>query len=199
MISFDHNIRAFERQLSGLAQRQLPFATSLALNDTADTIKRNAERSLDRDLDRPTPFTKRGLMVLRSSRRRLEATVLFKDRQASYLAWQEEGGTRRPLRRAIPVPVGVRLNRYGNMTRGRVRALLARRDVFSGNPTGRAGGIYQRTGKGGRKLRLLVAWEGSATYRPRLNFRRSAERTAVHYFPIALDRAMRRALATARR
>lgn len=197
-VSFEHNIREVARDLSDFALRQLPFATSLALNDTALAIERNTLKALDRTLDRPTPFTRRGLLVLRSSKSRLWADVLFKDVQAEYLRWQEGGGTRGPKGRAIPVPVTLRRNAFGNMGRRAVRTAAARPDVFSGRPGGGRlkPGLYQRLPQGG--LRLLVAFEARVDYKPRLGFGDGAERTAIAYFPIALERAMRRALASAR-
>jgi hypothetical protein len=113
-VRFQSNIREVERGLSDFAKRQLPFAVSLALNDTAADVAKNAEKGLAKRLDRPTPFTRRAFAVLRSSRARLAAAVFAKDAQAAYLRFQEEGGERRPKGRAIVVPVNVRLNKFGN-------------------------------------------------------------------------------------
>jgi hypothetical protein len=197
-LSFAHNIREVERDLSDLARRQLPFATSLALNETAQAVEREAAADLERRLDRPTPFTRRGLLVLRSSKARLWADVLFKDLQAAYLRWQEGGGTRNPKGRAIPVPVALPVNAFGNMPRGAVKRAAGRADVFSGRPGGGRlpPGLYQRLKGGG--LRMLVAFEPRADYEPRLDFEASAERTARAFFPPAFERALRRAIAWAR-
>ncbi len=197
-LSFAHNIREVERDLSDFARKQLPFATSLALNETAQAVRRNADAALGKRLDAPTPFTRRGLLILRSSKGKLWADVLLKDLQAAYLRWQEKGGERPPKAKAIPVPVAIGRNAFGNMPRGALKRASASKDVFSGRPGGgRLGpGLYQRW-KGGR-LRLLVAFEPRATYAPRLHFERDAERTARAYFPIAFERAINRALASAR-
>lgn len=195
-ISFRHNIREVERGLSDFAQRQLPFAVSVALNATADDVAKNATKGLARRLDRPTRFTLRAFAVLRSTKNRLAARVFAKDRQAEYLAFQEQGGERAPSGRAIVVPVGIRRNQHGNIAKGGVKRALARPDTFSGAPAGRAGGIYQRTRTG---LRLLVSYAAKAVYRPRLRFRADAEKTARARFPVQFERALLRALATARR
>lgn len=197
-LSFEGNLKAFERGLSDLALRQMPFATSIAINETIAVIQKNAAKALGERVAKPTPFTRRGLAILRSSRRNLEGVVLYKDAQAAYLKWLEDGGTREPKRRAIPVPVGIRLNAYGNMGKGAVRRASVRPDVFSGSPGGGRlpAGIWQRTPK--RGLKLLVRLAGAAEYQPGLNFKRDAEITARKYFPIAFDRAFRRAMATAR-
>lgn len=196
-VSFAHNLRELERDLSDLARRQLPFATSVALNGTAVTIERNSAPDLERRLDRPTPFTRRGLLVLRSSKARPWADVLIRDAQARYLVWAERGGERGPKRRAIPVPVNLRRNACGNMARGAVKRAANRRDVFAPGPASSlAPGLYQRL-KGGA-LSLLVALEPRARYTPHLAFEANAEKTARALFPIALERALRRAFASAR-
>ena len=195
-ISFAANFREVERDLSDFARKQLPFATSLALNSTAEAVEREARRNLETRLEKPTPFTLRGLLILRSSKARLWADVLMKDAQAAYLKWQETGGDRPPKARAIPVPVHIVRNAFGNMARGAVKRAALGADVFSGRP-GRAGpGLYQRLKGGG--LRMLVAFEPVAKYRPRLRFAKDAERTALATMPAAFEHAMRRALASAR-
>lgn len=200
-VSFAANFREVERDPSDFARRQLPFATSRALNDTAEAIRKNTDAALGKRLDKPTPFTRRGLLVLRSSKGRLWADVLFKDIQAAYLRWQEQGGDRPPKGKAIPVPVTIPRNAFGNMARGAVKRAAGRPDVFAGRPGGGrlAAGLWQRLGNGGRGLRLLVAFEPSAHYAPRFDFTRDAERTARAFLPIAFERALVRALATARR
>lgn len=195
-ISFAANFREVERDLSDFARKQLPFATSLALNDTAEAVERGARRDLETRLDKPTPFTLRGLLILRSSKARLWADVLIKDAQAAYLRWQETGGDRPPKAKAIPVPVHIGRDSFGNMARGAVKRAALGADVFSGRP-GRAGpGLFQRLKGGG--LRLLVAFEPVAKYRPRLHFADNATRIANAMMPAAFERAMRRALTSAR-
>lgn len=195
-VNLRHNVREVERGLSDFARNQVPFATSVALNETAADVARNATKGLARRLDRPTRFTLRAFAILRSTKRRLAARVFAKDRQASYLATQEDGGERTPEGRALVVPVRIRLNQSGNIARGGIKRALARPDTFSGAPGGRAGGIYQRTRTG---LRLLVSYAAKAVYSPRLRFRSDAAKTAAARFPVQFERALRRAIETARR
>lgn len=209
MLVVDANFNQFLRGITDLERRQVPFAISLALNTTADEIKGNTERSLMRRLDKPTPFTRRGVALRRSTKRRLEVAVYFKEKQADYLKLQETGGTRRPARRAIAVPVSQRLNRYGNIPRRTIERLLRQPDVFQGTVNGVAGiwrrpkrGVQRsgRTGtKGKRKgLKLLIAWEQSAQYAPRLRFKESAEKTTKARLQKNFAMSMRRALRSAR-
>lgn len=197
MISFEHNIRDFERALSDLARRQLPFATAMALNDTAKDVSEAWGKHLQRRLDRPTPFTVRSRYVRRASKRKLTATVGIKDRQASYLKYQVEGGTRLPARRALLVPVRARLNRYGNMPRGAVARALARPNTFSGK-VGRAAGVFQRQARRSAGLKMLVAYASRASYGKRLDLQQVAEKRARASFARHFARRFRAAMATAR-
>lgn len=194
-VSFEHNIREWTRELSAFHREQIPFATALALTEVArDDVKTAVELRIELAFDRPTPFTRRGVAYLAARKNRLVSTVLIKDRQAAYLLIEETGGTRLPKRRAIPIPVGQRRNQYGNMPRGSVQRLLARPDTFSGRVNGQ-GGIWQRRKN---RLKLLVAWEDRAEYRPIFKFYETAREAAEIAFPHAFRRALDRAIATAR-
>ena len=193
-IRFDHNVDQVRRDLSDFARGQLPFATALALNATAEDVKRNADKLLDRKLDRPTPFTRRAFTVWRASKRKLEATVFAKDAQAEYLQYAESGGPHTPRGRAMVVPSKLRRNKFGNMPKGAIKKALARPTVFSGDPDGsRPGGIYERTRRG-RGLRLLVVYAQRLRYTPRLGFQDAARKTAearmAHHLGQSLGRAI---------
>lgn len=194
-ISFESNIREWTRGLTAFERQQLPFATAVALTDTArHDVKPAVERRIAQVFDRPTPFTKKGVGYLPARKSMLVSRVFIKDVQAAYLRLQETGGVRVPKGRAIPIPVGQRTNQYGNLPRATVQRLLVRPDTFSGRIGGQ-GGIWQRR-KGG-KLKLLIAWEPEAHYRPRFGFEMVARFTAeAHFarrFEVALDRALRTA------
>ncbi len=191
-MSFASNIRDVERDLSDAARRQLPFATSVALNDTVADVQKNETRRLSKQLDRPTPFTKRAYAIRRASKRRLVATVYARRIQAAYLSKQEDGGVNKPKGRAIVLPQKIRTNRYGNIAKGGVKRQLARSDTFSGTPkgAGRGPGIYKRRGS---KLTKLVSYTSRTRYKPRLGFRKSAERTATIRFPHHFTRALTKA------
>lgn len=190
MFTIFADIAAAERLLSDIGRRQMPFATARALNDTASDVKQAEERGIETAFDRPTPFTKRGIYVRRASKSRLYAEVGMKRVQAKYLEMQAKGGTRSPAGKAILMPIGVRLNKYGNIPRGGVKRAASRADVFVAG-RGKAGtkhlrpGVYQR----GRKKRggtgspkLLVAFEDRATYKARWSFQTVAMREARSRF-----------------
>jgi hypothetical protein len=77
-----------------------------------------------RELDRPTPFTIKGVRWQGASKNdfktgRLHSRVYLMPTQAEYLRYQIEGDTRTPKGTAIGVPTSnVKLNRYGNLAGG---------------------------------------------------------------------------------
>lgn len=194
MFTIEANFDEVERWLTDFERKQLPFAIAQALTMTVQDAKVEEERLLPLRLDRPTPFTQRGLMIVSATKRRLVAEIRFKDIQANYLELQQTGGTRMPRRRAIAVPVGQRLNRYGNMPRTAIKRMLARSDTFSGVIRGVAG-IWQRKKKG--KIKLLVAYEPRARYRPRLHFQSDMQSVVLRRlepnFAVTLANAIRTA------
>jgi hypothetical protein len=194
--SVKSNIAQFRRMMRKEQRSQLPFATARALTMTGKDAKARVEQQMGKVFDQPTPFTQRGVAALPATKAKLYSRVVIKDAQAKYLGIQEDGGIRRPAARALVVPFQARLNRYGNLPRGGVRRLLARDDTFSGVVRG-VGGIWQRNRDG--TVRLLIAYEDQATYRPRFGFRRMVEKTARDRFDANFRRAFAEAMETARR
>lgn len=194
------NMEEVERGLNDVARRQMPYAVSVAINDVLKDIKRTSEQRLRSQLDRPTPFTLKAFGIRFANKRTLTGMVFVKDAQADYLKWAEDGGRRTPKGRAVLMPVKQRLNKYGNLPRGSVARTVAKPDTFSGAPNGKPGarGIYQRIGKGGSKLKLLISYAEKAVYKPRLGFKIGAMRTAEARLPAALYAALRKAIANAR-
>lgn len=208
MLHMSVDTRALERRLSGLASKQVPFAASLAINEVAGEISEAEPLGLARDLDRPTPFTKKGMFVSRATKRKLTGVVGFKRIQSEYLGAQASGGTRKAKRRAVVVPVGLRLNKYGNMPRKSLAKALAKPGTFSGTIKGTAGiwqrpktGVQRRGGvgrKGKTGLKLLAIYKDAVRYKPRLKFERRARVLAGKQIGPAIAKHLRRAVQTAR-
>ena len=123
-IKVDHNIGQVSAWLGGV-EKQVRYATAVALTRTATQIKAALPAELDRVFDRPTPFTKRGIYLRAARRDSLTAEVGFMDRQASYLRLQLTGGVRRPTARGIKLPGNIELNAFGNIPRGLTDKLKA--------------------------------------------------------------------------
>lgn len=171
------------------AQKQVRFATAVALTRTAGAVKDAMPAVMERELDRPTSFTKRGLFVQRATPAKLMATVGVMDRQASYLKYQIVGGTRTPTARGIKLPGNITLNSFGNIPKGLIDKLkqsaqdgtlgrgIAGRlglknrrkgaapiELFYGKPTGRGWekapmGIWRRVPGSPGKLVPVIVFE----------------------------------------
>ncbi len=109
----------------GNMERQTRYATAVALTRTAHAVKAAMPAAMDRALDRPTAFTKKGLYVKGATSSHWVAEVGFMDRQASYLKYQIAGGTRQPTARGIKLPGNIQLNSFGNIPKGMIDKLKA--------------------------------------------------------------------------
>lgn len=119
------NLEIVKANLAGMG-RQLAYAASRALNATARKVADAMPAEIEQSIDRPTPFTKRGVRVLRyANKANLEATVGFMDAQARYMRWQIEGGTRQAGPRGIKLPGNITLNAFGNIPKGVIDQLKA--------------------------------------------------------------------------
>ncbi len=204
-ISVKADIAKATKELYRMERKQIPFAASQALNDTAWDARRAVQIQLPRKLDRPTPWTIRGVRVKKSNKRKLAAYVGFinsttgmPDPSRSYMKYQIHGGTRFPYSRAIKMPVNVKRNKFGNLTRKKVNQLLANKKNFQATIKG-IPGIWQRTG--GRRnpgVKLLIAWEDKAQYRPRFPLRKIVTGVTASKFHRHFNRRLAAALRTAR-
>ncbi len=192
MLSFvvKDDLARVAREVEERFQRQIPFAAAKALTRTAQDVQKAIVAELPTIFDRPTPFTMRGVGITFATKSTLTSRVFLRDIQREYLKLQVTGGERRPKKVALVMPAGVDLNAFGNIPRNKVKALLARKDVFSGKVRG-VGGIWQRVNG---RLKLLIAYEPKATYQRRFPFvsiaRQTIERRLLPNFRAALATAI---------
>jgi len=161
-ISVQADIKAATRWLDDVQRKQIPFATSVALNKTASDVQ-NALVSEMRVFDRPKPVTKRGVYVVKSTKTKLTAVIGLKSRSsgaapvAEYLA-PNIAGTRRMdkrsetlLKQAGVIPHGkqtrpgpdARLDQYGNMSRGQIVQIISYFRAFGGIKSSGRGRPYE--------------------------------------------------------
>lgn len=137
------------RHLDGY-RSQIPFATSLAINRTADLVRKAIVAEMKKVFDRPTPFTLNSLYVTPSTKDKLAAVVWLKDEYAvgnqgtpatKYLGPEIFGGQRsakaheQRLRDkgllgssmfAVPAEGAEGLlNRYGNLNGGLITQMMS--------------------------------------------------------------------------
>jgi hypothetical protein len=224
-VRVDVNIDPALRLLNN-TQRQVKYATAVALTRTAKRIQDLAEKEIDKVFDRPTKFIQKGFFTKPANPANLEAVIGIKDRQAKVLLPHIIGGgrDRKPFEERLAIDTskaagfwvpgqGIRLNASGNLTMGQITQIAAGlkrtgkyADVFVGVPVGHPGapyGIWGRKTKGRGKKAVsgivpLLMRISAPTYRQRFDFKGIAEKHAQRIFNEEFDRAFRQAMASAR-
>ena len=193
-INVKSNIKEITKFTTNVQKKQIPFATSVAINNTLFDLKKEMAKQMDKKLDRPTPFTKRGFFINKAKKNLLVGVLLMKDIVANYMQYQIEGGTRTTGKR-IPVPYkpNARLNKFGNII-GKKTGLIKKNTQFIGN-LGGTEGVYERTKQG---VKLIIGFERSVNYRPRFPFYTIAEKFSNAVFDKKFAKAFDRALRSAR-
>jgi hypothetical protein len=205
-IKIKDNIKQFTKGLNSVQKKQIPFATSMAINSTLFDMKKTNERKIDMIFEGgATSYTKRQFRFQKSTKRKPVGFFFITPEGEQYLKFQIDGGVRTPRKRAVVVPFkkNIRLNKFGNLTKAKApQALLDKPNVFSANIKG-VGGIYQRS-KYVKKIKnsrvkLLLAYEDQTNYRnPRYPFYETNTKIADRVFGRNFKRALARALKTAR-
>lgn len=150
MISVTFDTAVLARKMQKHAE-QIPYATRLAVNETAKKIQTALKIEARFAFDRPTAFTVNAPMVRFAKRGEIEAEVFLRNEATKgtppvkYLEPEVEGGGRRVKRferalraRGIMGPsefampgAGARLNQYGNISAGQVVQILSQTQAFS--------------------------------------------------------------------
>ena len=221
-ISVDvRGIEATKAHIAGLG-KQVAFAASKALNATGKKIADAMPGELDKALDKPTDFTRRGVRVLGyANRAKLETRVGFMTAQAKYMRWATDGGTRVPGAGGLKLPAAIKLNEFGNIPRGVIARLVAvarkerklakataRRvaisnkvELFYGDPKDQTGKVWPRgiyKVANGSIIPLIVFPNTPARYRVRFDFPKLAEGIVRKEWPRQFEIALADALSTAR-
>jgi hypothetical protein len=194
-ISIKSNIDQLSRKLPGFYKKQIPFATSQALNDTARLIATQDVRDdMETELDRPTPFTKGGVRYKRSNKRNLTAQVFMMPTRWGYMTYAVNGGVRQAKGKLIAIGVGKR-NKYGNKPRAWIKRMIARPDTFWQDVDGVLG-LYQRMARG--RTKLLAITTPQASYTKRFDYLGSVEQGVQQRFNGLFTRRLRAAIDNAR-
>jgi hypothetical protein len=154
-ISFESNFAEWSKDLRGVEREQIPYATFLALNDTAEDVRAEHVRLLPLVFDRPTRYTMNSLLITYARRFAgrefvLKAGVFFKESNRQkygkhYLMPSVQGGGR-PHKRfeywliqkgimsadeyAVPAR-GVKLDSFGNLSAGTIVQILSQLEATS--------------------------------------------------------------------
>lgn len=164
-IDVTSNVAAFARHLDIFQRQQLPFAIAQALNDVMAQVKTAEQENEEKVLDRPRPFTKNALRIIKASKgaSRLVARMVMMDLTAAYLDPYDKGGVNKLNQGTdhvfTPVGSAKELDKYGNLPRRLTAKMMARKDVFIGEVKTKDGGtvlgMWQRTSAEGSKVGVL--------------------------------------------
>lgn len=198
-------------------KNQLPFATSVALNNVAFNVRKELGQQTTKSFVNPTSFTQKGFRHTKSTKANLEAQV-FADPTRRFFPTQIKGGSRlgKPYEGflrglgngGIPsggrlVPSSKILNAAGNPKKSifsTIASKLSTTDsggVFVGTPNGgdRAPGVYRRSSG---QLFPYFIHVGSTQYSARFPMEKVGMDTARRLFPSELNKALDRALKSAK-
>ena len=207
-------------------QKQLPFATSVALNNVAFDARKAINAGTKGAFHVPVKFTQTAFLVQKSKKRTLAAFVYAQDKKgkdrARYLRFGIAGGTRpqkgldRYFANAVPndgtIPAGaffmptslVKINASGNVTQATLRRISKgisgdpRGGFFIGTPRGgnRAPGIYRRSRE--QLFPYFIASTDRPDYTGRFNIESIGAKVIERRFGIHFNKALSKALATAK-
>lgn len=197
--------------LTALAQSQIPFATARAITQTGLDFQKAEQARFDQQftLRRPDFIKKQGVKLIGGIATKAKPSITFGvDPKASFLDKFETGQEKTPTRgQFLALPTDVRKNKRDLISpSNRPRALIARLQGTSGaggvfvlrQQRGKlAPGIYQRTGRGGRGVKILFAFEQQAKTPPVLDFAATFKRIVDQRWAINFHSALADAIRTA--
>jgi hypothetical protein len=202
-IRVDFDVDRLTKSLTNAQRQQVPFATSVALNEVGKDVSRAVTVQMDRYLEKPTPFTRRayelGKNFKRATKRNLVAILDPKEIQGEYLKFQIEGGRRLPDQKVILVPTKLApKNQYGNLSRAnRKRAVQGGGKYFSaGDREGKTPGIYVRRARG--RVEPFAFYVDEAKYKAIFPIQKIAAGVVKNMFPRRFSQALAKAMASAR-
>jgi len=207
-------------------QKQLPFATSVAINNVAFDVRKSLNQGTRGAFHQPVKFTQSAFLVQKSKKRSLIATVFAQDKKgkdrARYLRFGIKGG-QRPQKgldvffaRGVPndgtipngaffIPTGlVKTNAAGNVTQATLKRISKGINsnpsggFFVGTPRGgsRPPGIYRRSRAALQPY--FIATTDKPDYRARFNIESISAKVVERRFGSHFNQALSKALSTAR-
>jgi hypothetical protein len=196
-IKIKDNIKEFNKGLNKFQKKQMPFATAQAINNTLFGLKKEMGKQTVKKLDRPVPFTQRGFLINKAKKTNQVGVLYVRPEVAQYLKYQIDGGVRSQATK-IPVPIlkNKRLNKYGNIA-GKRSGLVKGSKEFIGTIKG-VTGVWKQQRKGQAPI-LLIKFHDSVRYDKKpFDFYKIGNNYARNTFDRQLDKALRKALKTAR-
>jgi len=221
-LSLKGDMKKFTKRLNSLQRKQIPFAAARALTKTAQDAKIAVVGEMKKTFKSPTRFTLNSIFVKTATKKNLFAVVGIKNiagvgtAPSKYLQAQIHGGRRKlkPLEKLLQskgllpsgmriVPArGIKLNKFGNVTRARVSKVVS---GLSGKSMGKKSvfaakiknvhGVWEKSGK---NIKLLFLFVKDTRYTKKLDFMKIVKRRVATRFPVHFRQSLKIALASAR-
>ena len=199
-INIKTDTKAINKSLTTFQKKQIPFATSKAINKTAFQTRRQLQKDMDSTFRKSaTAFTKRGVLVNKSHKTNLVGNVYINKEQSKYIEKQVFGGIRSESY-ALPIPFRdrVRLSKQGNLTKSKFKSLVNNKNnkILEIN---NVKGLYEV--KKNTKPKLLVALnKRSVSYsNPKFKFFALGRRSVNKFFLKNYKKELREAIRTAKK
>jgi hypothetical protein len=224
-INISADIKKITQNLSALVQKQIPYATAVAVNNIAKRVKDLEKNVIKTTFPTATPFTLNSVYQTFAKKGNPTATIDLRPIAAQYLSPFEIGGKHDlGTKKGLLTPILQPVNQYGNLPQRTMASLTSRSDIFIG-PVKRKGGmingVWQRTTDTSRVsilekrrgryakarlrkanetggLKLLIKFSDPLEVRQQLYWHRTAQRRIKIWWRREFDAAMKQALASAR-
>jgi hypothetical protein len=198
-INTNPQITEFVRTLNDVARKQVPFATSRAINETLLFAQAQVRRELPEHFKIRSNWVAKGIQVRMSDKRTLTGLIFTRD---EFMARQETGGEKPRGDKEQAVPFAIRgsdgqdktlKSRWPSQMIGKDRAFMVR------SKTSRVALVLRRNGRGKRKDQVLYVLLGKTLkVKARWNFRKRVEEIANQIFPMLFKSELASAIASRR-
>jgi len=213
------NLPEVRRFLQNLSGNEVPYAISVALNNTCYQVMQAERAEIKSVFDRPTPFVVRGMRYQKSTRKSLTARVYAAEQTTRVFEAHVFGGPRGvktfegimrrlgvlPEGRFVVTASGAKLNAYGNIQRTQLNKILdALPELASSGKSGTylisngssrtshlAMGLYEKKGSA---LIPILSFVNRAVYQKRFPFFEKGIESAMEFLGPEMKKAAEKAV-----
>ena len=199
-ISVSAEIKDVAKTLKRKQKKQIPFATSVAINNTLFKVRNQLQKDMDTIFrGGAVSWTRRAVKYKKSNKKDLTGILYLEREQYKYLKYQIYGGVR-PKKggKSIPIPFRnrVSLTKAGNLRRAQIARLLSAKQNKLLTING-VRGIYKVKKKSAPVL-LVAMQQKSVTYTDKkFKYFYLVKRSAKKHFKKELQKGLQKALKTA--
>lgn len=221
-MTIESDIAGLMQDISDVARKQLPFASAVALTQTAKDGQEATRKELKSSLTLRNKWSENGIQINRAEKKAFPATfaeVGIEQRRAYLIDHIEGNPTRRPRKGSRhAIPKAIKRTKTGRIPASKhIRKLKQRKDSeypYRGGPTKRGGArrepfminsrrtgnllLVRRTSKSRYPLEVLYAFEDDVQIREAYDMIGSVQKAVNKTYAKNFGKALGKAIATAR-